>query len=281
MSSEAELEIQRRLATEFADQDWGYDLRSGRQIARAVVAAGAVDPGQLARLVSLASLTRERPTRSAVASAIARALNGLDLQSAEQRSVMRILFVSAGPANHQGLRLDAEHRDVQGRIQASTFRDRVDVHTALAARPTDLIDALNRLKPTVLHIAGHGSSETGIELENEVGLAVDVSGDQLRRLVELADSTLRLVVLNSCQSSIHAQPLVKHVDAAIGMARSIGDPAARTFAAQLYASLAEGVPVPRAMSQACLQISLAGINEDQTPKLFTAAGVSAGRLTLT
>src|SRR5205823_12851914 len=113
----------------------------------------------------------------------------------------------------------------------STARDQISVEFAGAARPTDLIDELNRTRPTILHLAGHGGV-TGIALEDDRGMATDVSTDQLTRLIGTAEDSLRLVVMNTCESAHQAQPMSAKVDAAIGMTRSIGDDAARTFAAQ-------------------------------------------------
>ena len=49
----------------------------------------------------------------------------------------------------------------------------------------------------------------------------------------------------------------------------------RVFSAQLYSSLAEGVPLERAFEQAKLQVDLAGLDGDKAPILFTRRGVSA------
>jgi hypothetical protein len=193
---------------------------------------------------------------------------------------MRVLFVAAGPADEPRLRLDAEHREVKSRIRSASARSDVVIETAFAARPTDLIDELNRFRPTVLHLAGHGGP-TGIALEDEAGKASDVTTDQFVRLVAFADPVLRLVVLNTCESANQAAPIVDHIDAAIGMTRTVGDDAARAFAAQLYSSLAEGVPLERAFEQARLQISLAGFHEDKTPALFVRRGTRASDLTFT
>jgi CHAT domain-containing protein len=136
------------------------------------------------------------------------------------------------------------------------------------------VDQLNRARPSILHLAGHGGP-LGFVLEDDHGKAVDVTTDQLLRLISSADESLRLVVLNGCESAHQAGPIVQHVDAAIGMTRAIGDEAARVFAAQLYSSLGEGVALSLAFEQARLQISLAGIPEDQTPKLLVKSGRSA------
>jgi len=265
--------IQRLLAEEFEHRGWTYDLGTGGRIAEAIAGLDSVDPSALASSVTLRSLARTAPTRADVAAAIANVLGRVPVERGG-RTGMRILFVAAGPSNEARLRLDAEHRDVRSRIRASTGRDQISLEPVLAARATDLIDELNRHRPNILHLAGHGGP-TGIALEDESGRAADVSTDQLTRLVAVADPSLRLVVLNTCESAHQASPLVEHVDAAIGMTRSIGDAAARELSAQLYSSLAEGVALGRAFEQARLQVALAGLPEDQTPQLFLRRGVRA------
>ena len=75
-------------------------------------------------------------------------------------------------------------------------------------------------------------------------------------------------------------PAVAHVDTAIGMTTSIGDDAARSFAAQLYSSIAESLSLQVAFEQAKLQINLVGLREDQTPKIFSRPGVDIRNLVL-
>lgn len=268
-------EVRRRLAAEFDRLGWTYDLQAGNSIAKAVEKSRKIEPAELAKLVSPRSLTRTTVPRSAIAGAIARALSGIDVTILEDRTelAMRILFVAAGPQDEGRLRLDAEHRAIRQAIQASSYRDMIHMESALAARPDDLIDELNRFKPSILHVSGHGGP-SGIALEDADGFAKDISTGDLAALVAIADPALRLVVLNTCESVHQAKPAVKHVDAAIGMTQEIGDNAARVFATQLYSSLAEGVELSRAVDQAKLAMKLDGIGEEHTPTLFTRRGVN-------
>jgi hypothetical protein len=270
-------ELQRRLAAEFGLRGWEYDLSVGPAVVEELFRRGVVDAVALAAVVPGDYRRRLLASTNDVADAIARAFSGIVLEGEPAAPGMRVLFVAAGPEDEVRLRLDAEHREIRNRIRASSARDQISVEFAGATRPTDLIDELNRTRPTILHLAGHGGV-TGIALEDDRGMATDVSTDQLTRLIGTAEDSLRLVVMNTCESTHQAQPMTATVDAAIGMTRSIGDDAARTFAAQLYASLGEGVSLDRAFEQARLQISLAGLPEDTTPALFLRSGVDARNL---
>lgn len=274
-------EVQRQLAAEFDRRGWEYDLATARAMARAVDNEGTLNPDELAKLAPPSFLSRAGIRRVQLSEAIEHALSGLSLEESGG-SVIRpitILFVAAGPTDEGRLRLGAEHRAIKERIRSSSVRDRVAIEEDMAAQPTALVDAINRARPTILHLASHGSS-TGLAFEGDDGLAVDVSTSQLVNLVEAAGPELRLVVLNSCDSAHQAAPIVQHVDAAIGMTRAIGDDSARAFAAQLYSSLAEGVDLERAMRQAKLQISLSGLPDQDIPQLFVRTGMDPQAMTL-
>lgn len=273
-------ELQRRLATEFARRGWEYDLSVGPAVVDEALRRGEVEAPALAAVVPTDYRKRLGATTEDMSDAISRAFSGVILGAESVTASTRLLFVAAGPADEIRLRLEAEHRDIRNRIRSSAGRDQITLEFAGAARPTDLIDELNRVRPTILHLAGHGGV-TGIALEDDLGMAVDVSTDQLKRLIETAHDSLRLVVLNTCESVHQAQPIATAVDAAIGMTRAIGDAAARTFAAQLYSSLANGVPLGRAFEQARLQISLSGLREDTTPALFMRSGVDPANVVFT
>ncbi len=271
-------ELQRRLAAEFDRRGWEYDLAVGPAIVDKALSQGAINVAALATGFPADARRRLRATRADVTDAISRAFSGVELGQPDVGTVgMRLLFVAAGPLDESRLRLDAEHRDIRSRIQSSTQRDQIEVEIVGAARATDLIDALNRTRPTILHLAGHGD-QIGIALEDDHGMAADVSAQQLLRLVGSAPKSLRMVVMNTCDSASQARSLVNVVDASIGMTRSVGDDAARTFAAQLYSSLAEGITLAPAFDQARLQVRLAGLAGDDIPALFIRRGLDSNEL---
>lgn len=272
--------VQRLIWEEFRLLGWTYDIDGCRRLAESLASDPSCNAGSLALSFSPYSLASPAPTRAEIVKMIERVRGSIRIAVTEVRSSLKLLFIAAGPLDAERLRLAAEHRDVRAALRNSTFRDDTAMEEALAARPTDLIEELNRFRPSVLHISGHGNS-SGIALEDSAGLASEISTAQIASLVATADPALRLVVLNSCESAAQAEPITQHVDASIGMAVSIGDDAARTFAVQLYGSLSEGVPLSRAFEQAKLQLSLAGFSEDQTPQLYMKSGVNADQIRFT
>ena len=59
------------------------------------------------------------------------------------------------------------------------------------------------------------------------------------------------------------------------MADTIGDDAARVFAAQFYSAIGFGKSVSIAFEQAKAALLLEGIREEETPELFLQEGVEA------
>lgn len=107
----------------------------------------------------------------------------------------------------------------------------------MATRALDVIQAINEEDPTVIHFSGHGSDEDEIVFQDNQGNAELVSKEAIVQTMMSASDTIKLVFFNTCFSYGQAQAVVEHVDAAIGMTNSIGDEAARIFAAQFYSAI--------------------------------------------
>jgi len=191
-----------------------------------------------------------------------------------------IMLVSAGPRDEERLDIAEEARDVGERIRGAEHRDAVKLEHVPAVRTKDLIPALNRFKPRVLHFAGHGSTGAELVFQDEDGKAKPVSAKAITATVATVADNVQLVVLNACHTSAQAEALTEHVPAAIGMAAAIGDEAARVFSTALYGAIADGFSVRRAFDQALAQLQLEGIEEERIPRLFTAEEIDPDELVL-
>jgi hypothetical protein len=164
-----------------------------------------------------------------------------------------ILFLAANPLGTDRLALDQEARAIQAELEHSGYRDRFEFVTRWAAEPLDLLRELRKLKPAVVHFSGHsggghmpdtpgrgrdvivdsGSSSSGarqgLYFQNSDGEAQWVSAEAMAQTFGAAGASVKLVVLNACYSD-QAAALLTHVPCVVGMAGSIVDHAARTFA---------------------------------------------------
>ncbi len=191
-----------------------------------------------------------------------------------------VLFFAANPQDQDQLRLDEEIRDITQKIRSSDYRDSVDLVSRWAVRPSDLLQALNEDKPNIVHFSGHGSDTDEILFLDPEGNTKPVSKEAMVQLMATTGDNVRVVLFNTCYSRNQAEAVAQHVDVAIGMGTSVGDEAARVFAAQFYSAIGFGLSVERAFAQGVVALSVEGIPEERTPELFVREGVSADDIVL-
>jgi len=117
----------------------------------------------------------------------------------------------------------------------------------------------------VVGIVFHASDQSGERL---------VAADALADLFRVLKDGIRVVVLNACYSDVQALAIVEQIDFVIGMSDSIGDEAARVFAAAFYRGLAFGRSVRTAFELGINELKLVGFSEDDAiPRLLVRSGV--------
>lgn len=189
-----------------------------------------------------------------------------------------VLFMASNPVNSTHLRLDEEARSIQEMIRKSEHRDSVKFESRWAARPLDILQAINELNPDVIHFSGHGSPTGELVLQDANGNAKFVTTEAITQTIMTSSEKIHLIFFNSCFSYEQAESIVEHVDAAIGMTDSIGDVAACTFAAQFYSSIGFGLSLQKAFDQAKAALLLEGIDERNTPELYIKDGLIAEKI---
>ncbi len=179
-----------------------------------------------------------------------------------------LLIADTPVGGTQPLRLDREARAIDLKVQSSAFRDHVELRWMQATQVRDLIDALNRHTPDVVHFSGHGT-ESELLFEGPDGTPLALSGEQLATLLQTAPRRIRLMVFNACNSAVQAEAATEWAEFAIGMEQPIGDDAAKESAGQFYGSLASGQTVARAFAQATAQSEmLTSVASAGQPRLF-------------
>jgi hypothetical protein len=193
---------------------------------------------------------------------------------------LKVLVFAANPLDQDQLRLDEEVRAITEKLRMSKYGDRVELVSAWAVRTSDLFQALNEHEPHVVHFCGHGSDTDEIVFQDELGISKFVSKEALTELIAATGGHIRLIVFNTCFSRSQAEAVVRHVEAAIGVGTSMGDDAARFFAAAFYGAIGFGLSVEQAFKQGLAQLAVESIPDDQRPELFTQQGLDASTLVL-
>jgi formylglycine-generating enzyme required for sulfatase activity len=182
--------------------------------------------------------------------------------------MIRILFLAANPSDTTWLRLDREIRAIDAALRQVKFRDMFDLQKHLAVRVTDLQGYLLRYKSDIVHFSGHGSSASGLVLEDVSGNSHPVSPRALNRLFSTLKDNVKCVVLNACYSELQAQAIAEHIECVIGMSGIIGDASAIAFSTAFYQAIGFGKSVATAFELGCVQIDLENLGAQDIPKLL-------------
>lgn len=181
--------------------------------------------------------------------------------------LLTILFLGADPTDAARLRLGEEFRSLQAQVQRAEFRERLHLQASWATRVADLTEMILRVKPQIIHFAGHGQATGELCLENDAGERQPIAPEALAALFALVADQVQGVLLNACYSAAQAQAIGQHIPYVIGMSREIGDQAALAFTLGFYQALGAGKAIVAAYEFGRVQIQLQGIPEHLTPVL--------------
>jgi tetratricopeptide (TPR) repeat protein len=185
-----------------------------------------------------------------------------------------ILVLAANPLETTRLRVDQEMREIRAALKRASRRERFVLEERQAVRPDDLRQAMLDLKPQIVHFCGHGAREKGLILESSSGNgASTVGAEALARLFALFANDIECVVLNSCYSEVHAEPVAKSIPFVVGMRKQVRDDAAIKFAVGFYDALGAGESIERAFyfGKNAIELELAGVPDFLWPVLLKGA----------
>ena len=191
-----------------------------------------------------------------------------------------VLFLASNPDTGINLKLDEEARSIQEKIRLAEFRDAIRFESRWAVRPLDVLQAINETNPVAIHFSGHGFETGELVFTDQNGNPKAVTTEAMSAVVSASSNRIRLFFFNACFSHEQAKAVTKHIDAAIGMTDSIGDEAARVFAAAFYSAVGFGKSVQESFAQARAALMLEGIPEENTPRLFVKEGVDPSQILL-
>jgi len=183
---------------------------------------------------------------------------------------LRIMLVSASPADQKSLDLEGELRLIQTQLEPLREAGKVEIACLARAQRRQLEQKLLEFRPHVVHFMMHGdfsgSEQQGLlMLQDDRGKSIPIEADELTSYFEAdPDSETRLVIFNACRTAVDdtvtqgrgiAASLARlNVPAIIAMQFSISDPVAIVFADELYRSLIGGQSIEVAVARARREI---------------------------
>lgn len=227
-----------------------------------------IDQG-ISRTVDLVVLARAaadaQPGSRGLADLLARALavSGDPDGTAEDTGPgdeIHVLLLQAAPNDQARLRLDVEEREIVA-ISREHAPVTLRVSRTPATRATDIVPALLRARPTIVHFAGHGDQDGGVLFEDVDGYSQAVPADVLADVLAGLPG-LRCVVLNACYLGGYGERLLGPASTVVGSTSAIGDRAALAFSRGFYRGLAYGEDEPKAYGWGLREMRLAGYPTD-------------------
>lgn len=181
---------------------------------------------------------------------------------------LRVLLADSFPAGLPRVQGEAEVSDIRARLAGLTRQRRVETSRLPNATLSALQDMLREAAAAgqpyhVLHFIGHGRSDRQsgkavLLLEADDGQPQEVAPAVLAPM--LSEFGVKLAFLNACQSAQSSAfdlaegfapaLLAAGIPCVIGMQVSVLDDAARQFAGEFYAALADNQPVDVALTHA-------------------------------
>lgn len=185
---------------------------------------------------------------------------------------LRVLLL--GASSEGDLRVGREQKRIRAAVESALHRDLIGLDPRPAATANDLLDGITKFRPHVVHFSGHSNEDLVVfEHENDAPHHGHVvTARAFSRAIAATDEPPLLVLLNACKSASQIHQLVAEVvPFAIGMADSIEDGDAINYAAQFYASIANGQSIRSAHLAGQAALELAGLNGAELPTLASAA----------
>ena len=156
-----------------------------------------------------------------------------------QSAKMKILMLTANPANTTKLNLDKEHSIITQKLQQK--QEHFNIIRKKAVTGMEFQEFTDNEKPDILHFSGHGAKYDGIVVQNEDKNGEDlISTKGLKALFKFFKKhcAINVVLLNACHTQEQAAAISEYVEYVIGTNIAIGDDVASSFSSGFYFKLA-------------------------------------------
>jgi hypothetical protein len=195
----------------------------------------------------LTATVRDHPGNTAAATLLAR-IGG-------RQGPVEVLCLFADPIRGSRLRIDRETR----LLKEIEDLGGIQFQIRHAVRVTDIIRAILRDRPQILHFGGHGTQDGQLVFEDDKGASADVAAaDLAQAIAAAAPHVLDCVFLNSCFTAGNAESFRGSTRTVVGSVTAIRDDCALALARGFYTGLAAGQTVEEAYKTGHAESTLCG-----------------------
>lgn len=151
-------------------------------------------------------------------------------------------------------------------LDISVHRDDFAFESRGAVTTNDLHQYLEQIKPTILHISGHGNEEGVLFFHDSEGHKKEVSISKFYEFLKNFDSHIECVFLNACFSLSGIDTITNPSFHIIGMKDEVPNDTALAFARAFYTSHCNGKPVRESFETAKDVVGMDGFRDELIPK---------------
>ncbi len=202
---------------------------------------------------------------------------------------MRVLVALSSPADQSPINLEKESARIQKALAPLERNGKIDLKIQEHMTNDDLIDEFMDFQPHIFHFVGHGGTKENGEgfilLEDWEGNAAEFDAEDMMTLVKTTNGATKLIIFAACESGVAGAGaegaknggfmgmgprILKEVPAVIAMQYVVPQETAFDFTKNMYAALAKGEPLDRAVTRSRIRVFLKGKDKVfwGTPVLF-------------
>jgi hypothetical protein len=192
--------------------------------------------------------------------------------SARSAGKVRIMYV--GMDVGRGLDLRGQFKQIGAALSNGAKRSRFSLKGYFDLTSDKLPDALHSEAPTIVHLSGNQSGGRVLMRDGD-GDVTTFSDLALAGLLRSFDDSIRLAIIDTCNSHACARAAVGAIDLALGVRGYIDENAANIFYSKFYAALASGRSVASAAERGAAALQLVRVPKNEIPTLSVRRGIDA------
>ena len=167
---------------------------------------------------------------------------------------IKVLLISADPKDTSPARSEQERRALVKAVREADYRHRVIVEHVHGCHGDDIHNSLNDHIPNILQFLGHGDT-AGLYFEGRDNEANPVFMRAFADVLQQYE-TIKLVILNTCNSQSEGQCIADAVGSCIGMEGTIRNSDAIAFSKEFYTAFGGGHDIKDSFDHAKVHVKL-------------------------
>ncbi|GAB4395423.1 MAG: hypothetical protein OHK0053_03130 [Microscillaceae bacterium] len=180
-----------------------------------------------------------------------------------------ILIATANPDNSEQVRTDRFVSVLQEALQKAEKTHAFDIKVVLATDLDNFLVQIEKIKPQILHLVGHGDRLDNFVFESDTGGREFAKPTRFAQALHAYRNTLECVVITACHSQKMATEITQVIPYAIGYEETLEVAVAKAYTYWFYFYLATGNDYPQIDQKLRNASPLLGIPVDKIPKLVS------------